>query len=291
MGNMNHLKFTGCKDVDMLSDVCVLRFKHEFGHYSRPETERNTRNFYKITLINKGEGTLFCNDAEFHLSAGMIFLTHPDDLTSYRIDSEYLDIFDVIFKKIVLKEIHDSACPLFKIFSDDFNPEADSKHINILNSDRETSKLINLMYLESQRDAVYHTLAGKLYLQLLLIQLERIYRLAQQTGVSEGMVAMVNESIESNFSTSLHFSELAARAGVTRAHLGRVYRQSSGSSISQALKERRLRSAAELLKGNDLNIARIALRSGFQDLSYFYRVFKMKFKQSPTEFRNKYGFK
>eukprot|EP00831_Metopus_contortus_P052426 TRINITY_DN4400_c0_g1_i1.p1 TRINITY_DN4400_c0_g1~~TRINITY_DN4400_c0_g1_i1.p1 ORF type:complete len:289 (+),score=34.00 TRINITY_DN4400_c0_g1_i1:202-1068(+) len=288
---MSHFNFSRCPNVDAMSDVCVLHFKHEFGHYSSPKLERNTRDFYKITLINKGEATLYCNDAEFALSPGKIFLSHPNDMTSCNIHTEYLDIYDVILKRSVLHNMHNSNCELFKIFATNFKPTHDSDHIIVLDAGKEITKIVQLMYRESQRDAIFHTLAVNLYLQLLLINLERIYSIAVQINISDEMVGLVNDTIEESFQSSLDFQGLAAKTGVTLEHLGRVYRKASGYSISQALRQRRLKNAAELLKNSRVVISEVAMCSGFQDLSYFFRSFKAEFSISPAEYRKRYGLK
>jgi transcriptional regulator GlxA family with amidase domain len=187
--------------------------------------------------------------------------------------------------------MHNSNCELFKIFATDFRPTHDSDHIIVLDAGKEISKIVQLMYRESQRDAIFHTLAVNLYLQLLLINLERIYSIAVQINISDEMVRLVNEAIDEYFPSSLDFQGLAAKTGVTLEHLGRVYRKASGYSISQALKQRRLKNAAELLKNSRVVISEVAMCSGFQDLSYFFRSFKAEFSISPAEYRKRYGLK
>lgn len=288
---MRYLNFYRCKNVDALSDVCALYFRHERGHFIRPETERNIRDYYKITLIDKGEGVLFCNETEFRLSPGKLFLSHPNDRTSYRIDSEYLDIFDVIFKKSVLQERYDATCELFRMFSADFRPTPEARHIRLLDAGKETGKLVRLMYRESQNDTLHHATAVRLYLQLLLIQLQRAYAVSEQADIADEMTTLVAETIDHGFSEPLDFRKLAAKAGVSREHLGRVYRNATGMTISQALKRRRLDNAEELLKQPGCSISEAAARSGFHDLSYFFRTFKKEFHLSPSEYRDKHCLK
>ena len=78
---------------------------------------------------------------------------------------------------------------------------------------------------------------------------------------------------------------LAEKAGVSPAHLGRVYHRASGMSISEALKVRRLQSAAELLRTTEEPVNSIAFRSGFHDPSTFFREFRNKYGMTPLAYR------
>ena len=48
----------------------------------------------------------------------------------------------------------------------------------------------------------------------------------------------------------------------------------------------RLRIASTMLSDTDLPIAEIAERTGCGDISYFERIFKKKYTESPTSYRN-----
>ena len=43
-----------------------------------------------------------------------------------------------------------------------------------------------------------------------------------------------------------------------------------------------------MLKHTSLTVNEIARRVGFENDNYFYRVFKKKYGETPTEYRNKY---
>ena len=59
------LRYFTCRNVDPLSDISVLHFKHEFNHYKHPEEERHVRNFYKIRHYARWYGVdLLCAIAE-----------------------------------------------------------------------------------------------------------------------------------------------------------------------------------------------------------------------------------
>ena len=95
----NLFTYNRCLNVDTLSDVSVLHFKHEINHYPRPEEERNIRDFYKITLIVKGRATLFCNQCSYPLIPGKLFFSSCEDLTSYAIETpDRMSVSEVVIR-------------------------------------------------------------------------------------------------------------------------------------------------------------------------------------------------
>ena len=279
------LRYFTCLNVDPFSDISVLHFKHEFDHYKHPEEERHVRNFFKITLIAKGNGILFCNNREFPIGPGTLYLAHPDDLTSYRIQTQYLEIYDVLFKETLLRNYRKETRETLAMLQEGFQPEPDASHLLLLHMKNEIPKLIRLMYAEMRYHSPEHQKLEEGYLHLLLLYLEREWREQNRPGTAEKFVHLVQTAIDSEFKNGLNFQMLAEKAGVSPAHLGRVYHRASGMSISEALKVRRLQSAAELLRTTEEPVNSIAFRSGFHDPSTFFREFRNKYGMTPLAYR------
>lgn len=78
---------------------------------------------------------------------------------------------------------------------------------------------------------------------------------------------------------------LAARLGVSRRYLDKLFSQ-TGSSVSQQVWERRLQCAAEQLRSvRSGGIAEVAYSVGFKDLSHFSRAFRKRFGVPPRLWR------
>lgn len=60
-----------------------------------------------------------------------------------------------------------------------------------------------------------------------------------------------------------------------------------GTSFVDYLRDYRLTIASRLLTTSDSSILDIAAESGFENLSYFNRVFKQKYSMTPRQFRKK----
>jgi len=83
----------------------------------------------------------------------------------------------------------------------------------------------------------------------------------------------------------LTVDDLAAAAGLSRAHFSREFRRAFGESPHAYLLTRRLERAAALLRNTDRNVAEICLDVGLQGIGSFTTSFKRAFGKTPTEYR------
>ena len=58
-----------------------------------------------------------------------------------------------------------------------------------------------------------------------------------------------------------------------------------GSGFIEYLNDYRLTMAERLLRSSDLSVLEVAEQSGFDNLSYFNRIFKKKYGNSPGKYR------
>lgn len=76
-----------------------------------------------------------------------------------------------------------------------------------------------------------------------------------------------------------------AVAGRSQAHVCRQSRRYLGLSPTQYVNRIRIQHAAMLLAGTERDIATIALDCGFENLSYFHRLFRQQYGSTPRGYR------
>lgn len=91
--------------------------------------------------------------------------------------------------------------------------------------------------------------------------------------------------IDSDLSSDLAPSRLAASLGISLGHLCSVFKKETGKTLSEYIRERRIEYATYLLDTTDLQIQSIALHCGIMDVQYFSKLFKRQRGLSPTEYR------
>lgn len=92
--------------------------------------------------------------------------------------------------------------------------------------------------------------------------------------------------IDEGTDDELNIESLAATLGVTARHLRRLFGDHLGASPIEIMITRRLHFAKKMILETRLPIAEIAFASGFQSIRRFNEAFKLRFKKSPTAYRD-----
>lgn len=96
----------------------------------------------------------------------------------------------------------------------------------------------------------------------------------------------VKKYIDENFSDSeLCTKKLAQHFCISLGYLSATYRKMYNITISKYIISKRMEYAAKLLKDTNVAIGDISESCGFNNLSYFMRVFKSYYMVTPTQFR------
>ena len=86
----------------------------------------------------------------------------------------------------------------------------------------------------------------------------------------------------------LGVDDMAAAAGLSRAHFSRAFRREFGVSPHVYLLTRRLERAAALLRNTDRSVAEICFDVGLTSVGSFTTSFKRMFDATPTDYRAKH---
>ena len=79
--------------------------------------------------------------------------------------------------------------------------------------------------------------------------------------------------------------QLCYDAGISHAHLLRLFKQTYGVTIVKYLISKRLELACEMLQNTDLLVSSVAYSCGFSDEPHFMRTFKKEFGVSALQYR------
>jgi AraC-like DNA-binding protein len=97
--------------------------------------------------------------------------------------------------------------------------------------------------------------------------------------------------IESNLAEPLPNQLLAAQAKLATIVFNRRFKEETGSSPQQYVKEKRIYTGCSLLHHSDFSIEQIAADTGFADRYHFSKVFKNQIGLSPARYRKEFGVK
>lgn len=99
------------------------------------------------------------------------------------------------------------------------------------------------------------------------------------------IVKQVIQLIHENVSLPLQLEDIASHFEHTSRHLNRIFTAEEGISIGKYILKHKLSMACHSLKNSDSAVKTIAYEYGFNQTSYFCRLFKKTFGLSPKQYR------
>ncbi|WP_205695577.1 helix-turn-helix domain-containing protein [Conexibacter sp. SYSU D00693] len=91
--------------------------------------------------------------------------------------------------------------------------------------------------------------------------------------------------VDARYADPLTVDDLAAAAGLSRAHFSREFRRAFGEPPHAYLLTRRLERAAALLRTTDHSVAEVCLAVGLRSVGSFTSSFTRTFGRPPTAYR------
>jgi len=121
--------------------------------------------------------------------------------------------------------------------------------------------------------------------------INEIIDLATATNEVKGDVTMqvivrqIATYIDINYFEALSLSELAKRYAVESSYLSKMFKQEIGDNIMVYIAKTRIHKAIEYINDNSASLTEIAFLVGYDDYSYFNRVFRKITDKSPREYK------
>jgi two-component system response regulator YesN len=95
----------------------------------------------------------------------------------------------------------------------------------------------------------------------------------------------VRHYLDSRFREPISLEELAKRFFVSKEYLSKAFKTEYGRNVTDYLLHLRMDKAREWLMNEEIPIKSIAEMAGYEDVSYFYRLFKKHYGLAPGEMR------
>lgn len=113
------------------------------------------------------------------------------------------------------------------------------------------------------------------------LQLEEQYRLS-----SNGVIPEIKNYIRMHYAEQISINTLADMYNFSPVYLGRVFKRNTGKTFSEYLKVIRIDAACEILDSCvDVSINELAEKVGYNDVNYFYKLFKQVTGSTPKEYK------
>ena len=107
----------------------------------------------------------------------------------------------------------------------------------------------------------------------------------RQRRLRQARLQKVFAWIAANHARAITQPEAAAIAGMSASRFREFFKQTTGATFVDYLREVRLARASQMLREEDCSIADVAAANGFADQSYLNRCFKTRYQCAPLEYR------
>lgn len=133
-------------------------------------------------------------------------------------------------------------------------------------------------------DAQNKRIINRTTMELLFMHLLGCTDTLEYSEASDKEIMQVMRYVEENYRDG-SLNEIARRLHFDPSRLSREIKRRTGNNYTELVQEKRLSHAALYLKSTQMNVGDIAFRVGYDNVSYFYRLFKTHFGVSPNDFR------
>lgn len=129
------------------------------------------------------------------------------------------------------------------------------------------------------------------YILLLFTELLRYYKenMVENSidNLNRTIICEVKNYVRRNYKNA-SLKETADYFHFNTDYLGKLIKSANGVGFTDFIQEIKLKEACTLLENTDMPISEITYAVGYTNLSYFYKLFKKKYKITPIEYRNNF---
>jgi YesN/AraC family two-component response regulator len=103
------------------------------------------------------------------------------------------------------------------------------------------------------------------------------------------IIMKIIEYVRRNYMKKITLNEISNHVNFSVSYISRIFKDEMGSNMMQFINKVRVDNAKLLLLNNDIPLIEVAYLCGFEDQTYFNKVFKKVTNISPGKFRDKRG--
>lgn len=253
--------------------------------------------FIEIACVISGSGLHFVGGRQYETGRGDLFVINSDMPHGFFPKEEGAQS-PVVYNCIFMPQFLDlslfsasnfediTSSFLFKsIFPDDFMSNPDLK----LSGARfhEICDLFGKMYTEYRQTKQGYLDIIRAYLIELIVKIFR-YMDDARGNTSQRNQQLIQKAIdymESNYKSEIKLSDLAMQSFLSKYYFSRLFKEVTGTNVSDYIQYLRIDQACSLLKTTDMKITDIASQVGIKDMKSFYEVFKKITGKTPGDYR------
>jgi AraC-like DNA-binding protein len=283
------------KDLFRENELVYINKSTELEEYTNV---MHKHDFIEIVYVISGKGLHLVGDSKYEVSKGDLFVINydvPHCFLPKEIGKEQPIVYNctfmpefldsTLFTSIHFEDVTSSY--LFKsLFPEDYMPYPDVK---LRDTDFiEIGELFSKMYTEYKLMKKGYCDIIRAYIIELIVKIFRNIDI-QEKKPNHKNIAVMEKAIEhmkNNYNQDISLSDLAMRTFFSKNYFSKLFKEVTGLNVSDYIQKIRVDEACGLLMNTNMKVVDIAFQVGFNDIKFFYEVFKRITGKTPGEYRS-----
>ena len=240
--------------------------------------------YFELTIITSGSGTIITNGVESQVKTGDIYLSLPFETHQIQSSKETPIAFDFFTFKTSNPEYTEKLEQISYYLRDPENRIFIDQKINFLISNA-------ILEIENENDyskKILENIFNQVIMYLIRETLSGRMNSKDDTHKSRADILCIKimNYIDTHVSSIKSLTELTSLTNYNYSYISSLFKQKTGITLNRYLQNKKLESAKFLLRNQNLKIIDIAEILNYSSLYSFSKAFKEKFGTSPKTYKN-----
>ncbi|MEI3791883.1 MULTISPECIES: AraC family transcriptional regulator [unclassified Chryseobacterium] len=273
------------------SDFYVNTMKEHLVVGHRHIEKPHRHDFYAAVLFTRGQGVHEIDFQKYDVSEGSLFFLSPGQIHSWEL-SEDIDGY-IFFCSQEFYEMHyvNQKLRNFPFFGSVSFPRKLQLDADELIKNKILFQELGIEHQSQNlmKEGLILSLMSHIFINSARLFSKEIESLSSSASLSYFKHYQDFENlIEQYFTTQKSISHYASLLGISPKHLNRIAQTVVQKTATDVITERVVLEAKRMLMYLDESLVEIAFRLGYEEYSYFVRVFRKSSGMTPTQFMRKY---
>lgn len=263
------------KTIPLPINILGYGYERQTSHeYSWEGMKRGSSPFAIWQYTLSGRGVVTLEGKEHDVLPGMAMMVEVPQNHLYRLPEDS-DHWEFLWVNLVGPEV----LPVWRVLTNRTGPAA-----RLPNYSDAVSTAVTIIKMKD-RETLLNPYENSSMAHRFLMQLVQELLPGTVKDGKPDFIQKVTNFCRRNIESPLTIDDLAAEAGYSKYHFNRVFKEYQGVTPMAFLTQVRMNHALRLLQSTRLNVKEIAGQCGYEDSSYFCKVFRKHYQVSPNRFR------